>query len=105
MEEWVRSDLIGLGAPAALGLVAGVAAVLRKRKGVAGRPRPDADGADAREEFVSARAIAVMGLTAAFFVSFYGHWGAPIWPPESFRRGSYLDRLFLAPPLIGLIGL
>src|SRR5207237_912523 len=47
----------------------------------------------------------VLGLTAAFFVSFYGHWGAPIWPPESFRRGSYLDRLFLAPPLIGLIGL
>jgi len=104
MEETTRQVLIGIALPAVIGAMAGIgAAALKRRPAGVGAP---ANGSPASPEtrfdegFVGARALAVVGLTMAFFLSLYGAYGAPTWPPASSN-----DRMFLLAPLIGAVGL
>lgn len=97
MDEVTRIGLVGIAAPVAIGLLSGVGAALIKGKA---SPHAEHGGTQDDDGFIGARAIVVVGLTLAFFVSWFGVNGAGKWPPV-----SSTDRLFLLAPALGLIGL
>ena len=92
MDENTRIALVGMFAPALIGVLAGVGAGMIKK---GGRRSATTD-----EGFVGARVLAVVGITMAVFVAFFGVYGMPGWPPV-----SSADHLFLLPAAIGLVGL
>ena len=108
MDENARIAVVGMVAPAVIGLMAGVGAGVLKRVGAKHAPSavaalgtfPARAGEEGNEEFVGARVLAVVGVTMAVFVGLFGVYGMPGWP-----LASSGDRLFLLPPGIGLVGL
>ena len=100
MDENTRFAIVGIGSPLAIGVISGVGSVLIKRAAAPRDATPAQAHAGADEGFIGARAFAVVGVTVGLFVSMFGVYGAWNWPP-----GQMSQRLFLAPPIVGAIGL
>ncbi len=109
MDENARIAAVGMLAPAVIGGMAGIGAGVLERVGGTRAPSvprfsrdtsPARAGEEAGEEFIGGRVLAVVGVTMAMFVALFGIYGMPGWPPA-----SSVDRLFLLPPGIGLVGL
>jgi hypothetical protein len=94
MDASTRMAVVGFVVPAVLGALSGLGAALaRKSRTASAATDPDAG-------LGAPRALAVVGLTIAMFVSLWGIAGKPAWPPADSTQ-----RLFLVPPAVGLIGL
>ena len=98
MDENTRIALVGIAAPLLIGAMAGFGAGLIKKSGKASPSAKHVGDHD--DGFVGARALAVVGLTIALFVSVCGIYGVAAWPPTGMG-----DRLALVAPIIGLVGL
>ena len=102
MDETIRFAVVGIAAPALIGVMAGIgAAMIKGGKPAPGAPaRATASGGPVEVGFIGARAMAVVGVTVAVFLSMFGVYGMLQWPP-----GQMSERLFLMAPIVGAVGL
>ncbi len=101
MDETLRFAVVGIAAPALIGVMAGVgAAMIKGGKPASSATRAAASGGRVEVGFIGARAVAVVGVTVAAFLSMFGVYGMLKWPP-----GQMSERLFLMAPIVGAVGL
>ena len=100
MDENTRFALVGIGSSMMIGAMAGVGSVVIKRAAAARYAESGRADGVTDEGFIGARAFAVLGVTVGLFVSMFGVYGPWSWPPAQMSQ-----RLFLAPAIVGAIGL